>query len=32
MKDPRLAQSMKDPMPFDVKRMAMGGFRVFVDM
>lgn len=32
MKDPRIAKSMKDPMPFDVKRMAMGGFRVIVDM
>jgi uncharacterized protein YbaA (DUF1428 family) len=32
MKDPRIAKSMKDPMPFDVKRMAMGGFTVLVDM
>lgn len=32
MKDPRIGKSMKDPMPFDVKRMAMGGFRVFVDL
>jgi uncharacterized protein YbaA (DUF1428 family) len=32
MKDPRIMKSMQDPMPFDVKRMAMGGFRVFVDM
>ena len=32
MKDPRLA-SMMDPkaMPFDVKRMVYGGFRVLVD-
>jgi len=32
MKDPRLA-SMMDPksMPFDMKRMAFGGFKVFVD-
>jgi uncharacterized protein YbaA (DUF1428 family) len=32
MKDPRL-KSMMDPksMPFDVKRMAYGGFRVIVD-
>lgn len=32
MKDPRLAHSM-DPkkMPFDVKRMSMGGFTVLVD-
>ena len=33
MKDPRL-QSMGDPnkMPFDVKRMVYGGFRVLVDV
>ena len=33
MKDPRLA-NMMDPnsMPFDVKRMAYGGFRVMVDL
>ena len=33
MKDPRLA-SMMDPnaMPFDMKRMAFGGFRVIVDL
>ena len=32
MKDPRIA-NMCDPkkMPFDVKRMAYGGFKVFVD-
>jgi uncharacterized protein YbaA (DUF1428 family) len=32
MKDPRLAKMM-DPkaMPFDVKRMAYGGFRVLVE-
>jgi uncharacterized protein YbaA (DUF1428 family) len=32
MKDPRLA-SMMDPkaMPFDMKRMAYGGFRILVD-
>ena len=32
MKDPRLADSM-DPksMPFDVKRMVYGGFKVLVD-
>jgi uncharacterized protein YbaA (DUF1428 family) len=32
MKDPRLA-TMMDPksMPFDVKRMAYGGFRILVD-
>jgi uncharacterized protein YbaA (DUF1428 family) len=32
MKDPRIVKSMKPPMPFDVKRMSYGGFRVFVDM
>jgi len=32
MKDPRITQSMKEPMPFDLKRMAYGGFRVLVDM
>lgn len=32
MKDPRIAKSMTEPMPFDVKRMTMGGFRVIVDM
>ena len=33
MKDPRIARMMKDPasMPFDVKRMAYGGFKVIVD-
>ena len=33
MKDPRIT-SMMNPagMPFDVKRMAYGGFRVFVDL
>jgi len=33
MKDPRLAKMMADPasMPFDVKRMAYGGFKVIVD-
>jgi uncharacterized protein YbaA (DUF1428 family) len=33
MKDPRLADMM-DPkaMPFDIKRMAYGGFKVFVDV
>ncbi len=33
MKDPRLA-TMMDPKsaPFDVKRMAYGGFKVFVDL
>ena len=33
MKDPRLAEMM-DPskMPFDMKRMAMGGFKAIVDL
>jgi uncharacterized protein YbaA (DUF1428 family) len=33
MKDPRLAKMMEPKaMPFDVKRMAYGGFKVFVDV
>ena len=33
MKDPRLAAMMDSkPMPFDVKRMAYGGFKVLVDL
>ena len=32
MADPRIAKSMSGPMPFDVKRMSMGGFRAIVDM
>ena len=34
MKDPRLADMMKDPkkMPFDAKRMFWGGFKSFVDL
>jgi uncharacterized protein YbaA (DUF1428 family) len=32
MKDPRLAKMMNSKsMPFDMKRMAMGGFKVVVD-
>jgi uncharacterized protein YbaA (DUF1428 family) len=32
MKDPRMAKMMdKEPMPFDMKRMAYGGFKVLVD-
>jgi uncharacterized protein YbaA (DUF1428 family) len=32
MKDPRLARSVEaSKMPFDMKRMAYGGFRVMVD-
>lgn len=30
MKDPRLLKMMKDESPFDVKRMAYGGFKVIV--
>ena len=32
MKDPRIVKSMKEPMPFDAKRMSYGGFRLLVDM
>jgi len=34
MKDPRIAKMMNDPrlMPFDVKRMLYGGFKIFVDI
>ena len=32
MKDPRITKTMKNPMPFDVKRMTYGGFKVIVDM
>lgn len=32
MADPRIAKSMTGPMPFDVKRMSMGGFRTIVEM
>ena len=31
MKDPVLAKSMPKKMPFDVKRMCYGGFKVLVD-
>ena len=31
MKDPRMAKMMSGPMPFDVKRMAYGGFMVNID-
>ena len=31
MKDPRMAKMMNEPMPFDMKRMAYGGFKVLVD-
>jgi uncharacterized protein YbaA (DUF1428 family) len=32
MKDPRMLKMMKEPMPFDVKRMSFGGFKVIVDL
>lgn len=32
MKDPRITKTMTDPMPFDVKRMSYGGFKIIVDM
>ena len=32
MKDPRMAKMMQDAEPFDLKRMAYGGFRVLVDL
>jgi uncharacterized protein YbaA (DUF1428 family) len=32
MKDPRLAKMITLPMPFDMKRMAYGGFKVLVDL
>jgi uncharacterized protein YbaA (DUF1428 family) len=31
MKDPRMKPMMDMPMPFDVKRMAYGGFKILVD-
>ena len=30
MADPRLAKMMNSPMPFEVKKMSMGGFKVLV--
>lgn len=32
MSDPRILKMMKEPMPFDVKRMSFGGFKVVVDL
>jgi len=33
MKDPRMAKMMEEgPMPFDVKRMSYGGFKVIVEV
>jgi uncharacterized protein YbaA (DUF1428 family) len=32
MSDPRITKMMKASMPFDLKRMSMGGFKVIVDL
>jgi uncharacterized protein YbaA (DUF1428 family) len=32
MKDSRMLKLCGEPMPFDMKRMSMGGFRVLVDL
>ena len=32
MKDPRMQKLVNAPMPFDLKRMAYGGFKVLVDL
>jgi uncharacterized protein YbaA (DUF1428 family) len=32
MKDPRMLKMMEEAMPFDLKRMAYGGFKVIVDL
>jgi uncharacterized protein YbaA (DUF1428 family) len=32
MNDRRMKKMMREPMPFDMKRMAYGGFRVVVDL
>jgi uncharacterized protein YbaA (DUF1428 family) len=32
MKDPRMRKVMNLPLPFDLKRMAYGGFKVLVDL
>ena len=32
MKDKRMGEGMTGPMPFEMKRMAYGGFNVIVDM
>lgn len=31
MKDPRMTRLASKPMPFDMKRMMYGGFKVLVD-
>lgn len=32
MKDPRIVRMLSQKMPFDMKRMSFGGFKVLVDM
>ena len=32
MKDERITCTMNEPMPFDMKRMSYGGFKVMVDL
>lgn len=32
MRDPRMQKMMNTPMPFDLKRMAYGGFKILVDL
>jgi uncharacterized protein YbaA (DUF1428 family) len=32
MKDPRIERTMQEKMPFDVRRMLYGGFRVLVNL
>src|SRR5688572_13100213 len=32
MQDPRLKRMMSAPMPFDMKRMSYGGFKIIVDL
>jgi len=32
MNDPRTVEVMNSPMPFDIKRMSYGGFKVIVDL
>jgi uncharacterized protein YbaA (DUF1428 family) len=32
MKDPRITRAMTTQMPFDIKRMAYGGFKVLVNL
>jgi uncharacterized protein YbaA (DUF1428 family) len=32
MKDPRMTRTMTRRMPFDMRQMSYGGFKVFVDL